>query len=155
MKLFSMQFTKVLRVDTILCAVMLVFSLSGCSLFDDSDGKLQQIGLEEEELHLSAAANVSLLNTKTTGWGIGLVKVIDDDETTYQNGFYSKQVNGNTYYDYYETMAVEWFEVKKEDNRLQIKLDENTTGKQRQLIITLRGGVGYKSTDLVVYQSAE
>ena len=38
MKLFSMQFAKVLRVDTILCAVMLVFSLSGCSLFDDSDG---------------------------------------------------------------------------------------------------------------------
>ena len=50
MKLFSMQFAKVLRVDTIVCAVMLVFSLSGCSLFDDSDGKLQQIGLEEEEL---------------------------------------------------------------------------------------------------------
>ena len=97
MKLFSMQFAKVLRVDTIVCAVMLVFSLSGCSLFDDSDGKLQQIGLEEEELHLSAAANVSLLNTKTTGWGIGLVKVIDDDETIYPNGFYSKQVNGNTY----------------------------------------------------------
>jgi hypothetical protein len=45
--------------------------------------------------------------------------------------------------------------MKKEDNRLQIKLDENTTGKERQLIITLRGGVGYKSTDLVVYQSAE
>ena len=58
MKLFSMQFAKVLRVDTIVCAVMLVFSLSGCSLFDDSDGKLQQIGRHEnnvghgvEELH--------------------------------------------------------------------------------------------------------
>ena len=83
------------------------------------------------------------------------MKVIDDDETTNPKGFYSKQVNGNTYYDYYESMDIEWFEVKKEDNRLQIKLDENTTGKERQLIITLRGGVGYKSTDLVVYQSAE
>jgi hypothetical protein len=69
MKLFSMQFAKVLRVDTIVCAVMLVFSLSGCSLFDDSDGKLQQIGLEEEELHLSAAANVSLLNNKNNRVG--------------------------------------------------------------------------------------
>jgi len=41
MKLFSMQFAKVLRVDTILCAVMLVFLSTFCSSNDDPIGQLQ------------------------------------------------------------------------------------------------------------------
>lgn len=139
-----------------LILILTILSLSGCS--SDSELLAGKIGLETNVLTVSAVKNTSVVKAATTSWILYRLKVADENgEKEYLNEFYLyDNGKGDIYNKYKESMSYDWFTVSQSQSDLKelvIDLDENDTGKSRELYIDLRSdGIGLYGDSIFIIQ---
>jgi len=138
----------------LLLAITLLF-MGSCSS-EDNIGKISEIGIERTELNVSEKENIYTIKTKVGSWELSqVVSYEENEETIYKNELYLQEDSkGNTMYVYKDMIHGEWFTITKKNEKLEIKIMENFSSKERKIVITLAGSVGYFSADLTVIQSS-
>ena len=143
----------------ILFAAMLLFAANSCSGNDDPEvGPEFTVSFDKTEFELSQAGTNITVKADKEAWGIGILRFFDEKgERRYDNEFFMEENEGNESQRFIREVSAEWVTAIQSDSNLELKveLQENKTGKDRKVIITLSGSVGYTSTDIEISQKSK
>lgn len=125
---------------------ILIIALGAAALCacDDSEEKLNAIGLETPEVTVGAEGGEQVIKTKYNHWDIHQgMTICGEDTVRFKNTTYTYtplpgQMEDIIYF--HDTIEGEWYTAIKDETTLLLKVEANRSGKGRKLILELMAG---------------
>lgn len=121
-------------IGCIFTSIFLTVMLSSCENREYNSPVGAGIGLEKNELMFSTSKDSTIVKTANGYWGVNNVsEVVNDTVKVIHSDLTQK-----------DTVSFDWYTTYKIGNDIFVKVEENTTGKDRQILFNLVAGNAFE-----------
>lgn len=127
----------------IFTSIFLIVLLSSCENREYNSPVGEGIGLEKNELLFSTSKDSTIVKTANGYWGVNNIsEVVNDTVKVIHSDLTQK-----------DTISFDWYTTYKIGNDIFVKVEENTTGKDRNILFNLVAGNAFEQ--LIIKQAGK